>query len=454
MIEVGHRLILGRAPSAGLIAEVASGRLGVERALTGLVASREFEHRIRRQAEVAVIANRPQISTDLVDVAALREAKSIDEHNAAAEEYFASLGGAAAESLLAKPFADLAETTELLTCFAHLLAGLRPMRGMTVLDFGAGSCWTSWYFAQLGCKVIATDVSKSALDLGRERFRRWQTAGDQPTPEFLLFDGRRIDLPDASVDRVCCFDAFHHLSNQAEVLAEFARVLKPGGLAAFDEPGRNHSRTTQAQYEMRAYGVIEGDIDLHEMSAMATAAELEFHAANVFAVQPFWAGLAEFTDTVEHALPSPAAQQHLARQLVNKQLFLLRKPGEEVPDSRDRAAIGGQISLDELTAVPGPDGLSVTIAVTAVNTGRAAWLPLSAGVGAVQIGLRLVGSTSWEGRLRFDTDEPIAPGDKSKVRGTVLLPAAAAGQELHIDLVSESVAWFENLGIPPIRTRL
>jgi hypothetical protein len=54
---------------------------------------------------------------------------------------------------------------------------------------------------QLGCKVIACHVSAAALEIGRELYSRNPPAGDRPTPEFLLFDGHRIDIADASVDR-------------------------------------------------------------------------------------------------------------------------------------------------------------------------------------------------------------------------------------------------------------
>jgi ubiquinone/menaquinone biosynthesis C-methylase UbiE len=152
---------------------------------------------------------------------------------------------------LAKPFSRPGEVTELLTCFGHVVAGLDLLPGMVVLDFGAGTGWTSWRLAQLGCQVIVSDVSAAALDLARERFRRWPNVGARRQPRFLLFDGYRIDLPDASVDRICCFDAFHHLANPADVMAEFARVLRPGGRVAFDEPGHYHSLQGQSQYEVR-----------------------------------------------------------------------------------------------------------------------------------------------------------------------------------------------------------
>src|SRR4029077_2535679 len=95
----------------------------------------------------------------------------------------------------------------------------------------------------------------------------------------LVFDGRRIDLPDASVDRIVSFDAFHHLPNPDEVLREFARVLKPGGIAGFAEPGARHSRSPMSQFEMRTYRVVENDIDVHAI--WRTAARCGFRDLEV-----------------------------------------------------------------------------------------------------------------------------------------------------------------------------
>ena len=91
-------------------------------------------------------------------------------------------------------------------------------------------------------------------------------------PKFLVFDGHTIDLPDGSVDWILCFDAFHHVPNPAEVIAEFARVLRPGGMAGFSEPGPHHSQTEQSQAEMRNFKVLENDLVVEDLERYALAA--------------------------------------------------------------------------------------------------------------------------------------------------------------------------------------
>src|ERR1700687_1643698 len=146
---------------------------------------------------------------ELINVRELMAASSVEEHCRLAEQYFAGLSDWTHH--LAKPFGSVDETPQLLINFAVVLGGLRLCPGMTVLEFGAGTCWASRILTQLGCKVIACAVSPTALQIGRELYSRYPPAGNRPAPEFLIFNGHHIDLEDASVERVICLDAFYHV---------------------------------------------------------------------------------------------------------------------------------------------------------------------------------------------------------------------------------------------------
>jgi ubiquinone/menaquinone biosynthesis C-methylase UbiE len=213
--------------------------------------------------ESATRANR------LIDVRELMQATGLDEHVAKADAYFSTAGWQTMHAR--KPFADTVEAEALTRSISVLIPHLELAPGIRLLDFGAGTCWSSLIWAYLGCTVIATDVSANALRFGEERLRADPVGKDLPV-SFLRFDGRRFDLPDASVDRIVGIDTLHHVLDIPATLTELSRVLAPGGIVAFSEPGPLHSMGPQAQHEMATTGVIENDIRVAEIRTAALAA--------------------------------------------------------------------------------------------------------------------------------------------------------------------------------------
>ena len=109
------------------------------------------------------------VDDGLIDVDVLLAQYTVEELAASADEYFSRLDNW--DVLLAKPFYSVHESPELLTSFGALLNGLELSHGLTVLDFGVGSGWTSWMLSQLGCRVIASDVSHAALRIANRALR-------------------------------------------------------------------------------------------------------------------------------------------------------------------------------------------------------------------------------------------------------------------------------------------
>src|SRR5579863_6516599 len=121
----------------------------------------------------------------LIDVDALLAQYTVEELAQSADEYFARLD--TWDVLLAKPFYSVHEAADLLTSFGALLNSLELSHGLTVLDFGVGSGWTSWMLSQLGCRVIASDISPSALAITAERYARFPLVGNVTPPVLLPF---------------------------------------------------------------------------------------------------------------------------------------------------------------------------------------------------------------------------------------------------------------------------
>lgn len=392
----------------------------------------------------------------LIDVRDLIARTSIDDLNRTAEEYFASL--TQWEHHLAKPFSKADETPPILMNVATLLQGLRLSPGTTVLEFGAGTGWLSRFLTQLGCRVILLDVSATALKIARNLYERQPPIGERPEPQFLEFDGRTIDLDDASVERIICFDAFHHSPNPDAMIREFGRVLKPGGIAAFAEPGPRHSRTPLSQYEMRTYGVIENDVDIHAIWRTAQASGFRDLKMIVFHGAPFHLSLDEFEDLLAGGNTCAAWLSETRAFLRNVRSFFLYREGSERIDSRSIAGLASEVAA---TLVTSPVHASQSIAIDAnvTNRGTATWLPSSDPVGGVALGIHLYDGAGKLLKLDLHwqrlTDPPreIAPGETVNVRMDI--PGLDAGSYVfEIDCVAQGVTWFAQIGSQPARIAL
>ena len=396
-------------------------------------------HRARRAV--------PAAPADLVDVKDLIASTPVEELNAAAEQYFASLTNW--DHHLAKPFSGVDEAPWLLTHLTVVLQGLRLKPGLTVLEFGAGTGWASRFLTQLGCRVMLLDVSPTALRIAKALYDRVPVVGDQPPPEFLAFDGHGIPLPDASVDRIVCLHAFHHVPNPAEVIAEFGRILRPGGLAVFAEPGPTHSRAAQSQFEMRSYKVVENDIDVHELWRIARTCGFADMQMMVFHGLPFHVSLDRFEDFLRGG---ETCSEYLADARVflrNIRNFVLVKEGVERADSRSSAGLACEI--DARLTGPAVEGSPIALRAIVTNVGEAVWLPRTAEIGGVSIGFhvfdddgRLLQTEVLSNALK-DGWQEVAPGEI--VTLDVSLPSLSrGGYVIEVDCVADRVGWFAQLG--------
>jgi SAM-dependent methyltransferase len=398
----------------------------------------------------------PPATDHVIDVRDLLASRSVEELAVAADNYFrANLDNP--DYFLAKPFTNVDETPDRLVCFAELIDGLRPLPGMRILDFGAGTGWSSRYLTQLGYEVICSDVSPTALELAKELFGRLPVIGPRPAPMFQVFDGHRLDLPDASVDRVHCFDAFHHVPNPAEVLAELGRVLKPGGIAGFCEPGPNHSRTAQSQFEMRNYTIIENDVVMADIWPWAQAAGFTSLELSVFNPKPFRVSLGDFDDFLQGGPSTRRYLDHLREVVGERRIFFLAKGEPRVRDSRDRNGLAGVLEVHLDRAQVG-QGTPITGWCRATNRGPNLWLPSDAPHGPVQVGVHLYDRAGRlldrdYARIPLDRRDGVRPGEA--VETSFALPAPVPGAyRLEFDLVSEMVCWFEINGCRPVSREL
>ena len=391
-------------------------------------------------------------SDDFIDVRDLIARSTIEELNTKAEEYFSSL--TSWDDHLAKPFANPADAPAILINFATAIQGLDLYPGATILDFGAGSGWTSRFLSQLGCEVILLDVSRTALEMARELYKRQPVIGTRPEPRFLLFDGRSINLPDQAVDRILCFDAFHHSTDPDAILAEFARVLRPGGVAAFAEPGPGHSKTEQSQFEMRTHGVIENDVDIHAIWKTAQKVGFRDLKLSAYHVVPQQMPLATFEELTAGGTAFVEWAETTRSYFGSVMNFSMRKSGVETMDSRRAAGLSAEITIRMPERADAGVPLSVEAEVR--NSSHSRWLPSGQIPGGVSLGCHLserngrVLSHDWHWEALSDPPRAIEPGEGVSLHFN-LPPLDAGSYTLTFDCVADRVTWFNQVGSSSVK---
>ena len=101
-----------------------------------------------------------------------------------------------------------------------------------LLDAGCGQGKSFGHLRQTFApqRLIGVDADPHSLQLSAEEATRL----GMPV-ELIGSDCATLNVADASVDLLFCHQTFHHLVEQEKALAEFYRVLKPGGYLLFAE---------------------------------------------------------------------------------------------------------------------------------------------------------------------------------------------------------------------------
>ncbi len=110
----------------------------------------------------------------------------------------------------------------------RMLKQLKVEVGDTVVDLG---CGTGFHARRLQ-RMVGPLGTVHCVDLQPEMLRRAEALAKQEGVELSLVQGEasRIPLPDDSADHLLMVDVFHELQQPDTMLAEMARVLRPGGV--------------------------------------------------------------------------------------------------------------------------------------------------------------------------------------------------------------------------------
>ncbi|MGA8251048.1 MAG: class I SAM-dependent methyltransferase [Mycobacterium sp.] len=101
--------------------------------------------------------------------------------------------------------------------------------GREVLEAGCGEGYGADLIAGVARRVVAVDYDEYAVAHVRSRY---------PRVEAMQANLADLPLPDASMDVVVNFQVIEHLWDQAQFVAECARVLRPSGLLMVSTPNR------------------------------------------------------------------------------------------------------------------------------------------------------------------------------------------------------------------------
>ena len=135
--------------------------------------------------------------------------------------------------------------------------GIEPEQ--EVLDVGCGEGWTSLFLAEAGFRVTALDLAPARIAMARDRAERWGSEA-----RFVVADMDTFDLG-REFDAVLVYDALHHSRRQAQVIANVARHLRPGGWVLFGEPSWLHGISPHARRTERELGWVERGITVRSL---------------------------------------------------------------------------------------------------------------------------------------------------------------------------------------------
>jgi len=214
--------------------------------------------------------------------------------DAEAEEYYAEHGSFLGDDDFVWGPEGLRETS------AQLLG---QVRGQLLLEIGAGAAQCSRYAARQGGRVVATDISRGMLRRGADLNLRFTQESGLTVP-LLQCDATTLPFADGSFDTVfTSYGAVPFVADSAALMAQAARVLRPGGRFVFstthpirwalpDDPGypgltvssSYFDRTPYVEQDSGAATYVEHHRTLGDRVRELTAAGLRL----VDMVEPEW----------------------------------------------------------------------------------------------------------------------------------------------------------------------
>ncbi|APC16367.1 SAM-dependent methyltransferase [Pseudomonas frederiksbergensis] len=189
-----------------------------------------------------------------------------------------------------------------------------------LLDAGCGQGKSFQYLHRVFApqRLIGLDADPHSLMLSGEEAQRQNI-----DVELIASDCATLTVPDASVDLLFCHQTFHHLVEQEKALAEFYRVLKPGGYLLFAESTEAYIDTWVIRWLFRHPMHVQKSADGYLQ--MIRQQGFEFGPQNVSYPYLWWSRAKDFGLLERFGLRRPKPVGQREETLVN---VVARKPLE------------------------------------------------------------------------------------------------------------------------------
>jgi ubiquinone/menaquinone biosynthesis C-methylase UbiE len=191
-------------------------------------------------------------------------------------------------------------------------------QGGTLLDVGCGQgkSFRLLRDAFQPTRMLGLDADPHSIHLSEAEAER-----ENIRVEWLTADCANVPLPDDSADIVFCHQTFHHLVEQERALAEFWRVLKPGGFLLFAESTKAYIDTWVIRWFFRH--PMEVQKSAEEYLDMLRTQGFVFADRNVSFPYLWWSRAKDFGLLERWGLRAPPPPGQREETLVNA---AVRKP--------------------------------------------------------------------------------------------------------------------------------
>lgn len=302
--------------------------------------------------------------------------------------------------------------------------GLPP--GSRVLDVGADLTWSTSRLARLGWRGVAIDINHhlTASRLFREQGIDFAAVNvDMHAPVFA----------DGAFDGVTAFNALHHTHRLHPLVANLARVLRPGGRLGFIEPYWFHEHTRAG------FGASQIEAGINENVYRLE----EWHQAFVnHGLEPLSFIAAASFHGVYGKRAASAPTRTLTVDQARADLFSRFYQASFTAPSRVAALVA--------------PGAVFEIPVTVHNRSQAGWcvdsqIPVFLSYHVRGVTRDADGAETGTTMVAFDNARTLLPGhlhpgSDTLVRLQVTAPAEPGDYLLEVDLVHEGITWFADRG--------